>query len=423
MMFNGFPLVFFIRDTLHIGPATNVFTAFFFALALLLMFPTHLFIRLYKPNFTLLKYAMGFLVIAFYHFIFMNYSEFDWFIELGNFLFTIAFIFLLIHVPNDVKEVLMVIIFLAALFSNLTLVYSLLTDPSWRIGMRAAVTFENAGAQEGGNPHIAARNGVICLLAALTLISQYKGALIRLFLFFSIIFSLAVVVLAQAKSSLLALGIMAAFYMTFQANFSQMLRSAKSLFSVRNAVIFLICWFLFGLLLSRYGDLVGVLYGYWGNFQDKIMDIIFTAFGLQISGTANIDASAMGRVSSLSFFQNALEGAPHVLLIGLGYKAAFLDVPLVESIVNHGIFGFIFFAGFNYYLLVYSIKELRKNSNPLSLFLAYFFIYFIIMLISNGRPYDVSFWFPYALMIRFLGIKYLDSPQYKENKNSALTTV
>ena len=33
MMFNGFPLIFFIRDTLRIGPASSVFTAAFFLLA------------------------------------------------------------------------------------------------------------------------------------------------------------------------------------------------------------------------------------------------------------------------------------------------------------------------------------------------------------------------------------------------------
>ena len=54
-------------------------------------------------------------------------------------------------------------------------------------------------------------------------------------------------------------------------------------------------------------------------------------------------------------------------------------------------------------------RQLRNPTNPLTLFLAYFFVYFMVLLISNGRPYDVSFWFPYAVMIRFLGITYLDS--------------
>ena len=412
MMFNGFPLVFFIRDTLHIGPATNVFTAFFFGLALLLMFPTHLFTRLYKPNTTLLKYAVLFLLISLYHFFLFNNSGFDWFVEIGNFGFTFAFLFLLIHVPNDVKDTLVPILFLFAFFSNLTLIYSLLTDPNWKLGMRAAVTFENSGAQEGGNPHIAARNGLICMLTGAVLAWKYNNILVKLFLIVSVILSLAVIILAQVKSSLLAIGLMGCFFLFFNANFSNVVGLAKSIFRVRNIVILLILFFGLNLFLSYYSDLYGVLYGYWYGFQTKLMDVIFTAFGVKISDTVIVDASAMGRVSSITYFVNAFAN-PTLLIIGGGYKNVFMDVPILESIINHGIFGFIFFGGFNFYLFVYTVKELRNPTNPLTLFLAYFFIYFLILLISNGRPYDVSFWFPYAVMIRFLGIRYLDSMKEK----------
>jgi hypothetical protein len=415
MMFNGFPLVFFIRDTLHIGPATNVFTAFFFALALLLMFPTHLFVRLYKPNATLMKYGVLFLAIVLYHFFLFNNSGFDWFVEIGNLAFTFAFLFLLIHVPNDVKDTLVPIIFLFAFFSNLTLIYSLLTDPNWKLGMRAAVTFENAGAQEGGNPHIAARNGLICMLSGAVLAWKYNNILVKLFLIVSVIFSLAVIILAQVKSSMLAIGLMVCFFFFFNARFSNVVSIAKSIFRVRNIVILVILIVGLNVFLSRYGDLYGMIYGYWLGFQTKIMDVIFTASGIKVSDTVGVDASAMGRVSSITYFINAF-GNPTLLIIGGGYKHIFMDVPILESMINHGIFGFFFFAGFNYYLFVYTIKELRKPTNPLTLFLAYFFIYFLVLLISNGRPYDVSFWFPYALMIRFLGIKYLDSIQESASK-------
>ena len=106
IMFNGFPLVFFIRDTLRIGPSSNVFTAFFFGFALILMFPTHLFVRLYKPNFTLLKYALLFLAISFYHFLVFNNSGTDNLVEFGNYALTLTFLFLIIHVPNEVKDTL-----------------------------------------------------------------------------------------------------------------------------------------------------------------------------------------------------------------------------------------------------------------------------------------------------------------------------
>ena len=410
MMFNGFPLVFFIRDTLKIGPASNLFTAFFFGFALLLMFPAHLFVRLYKPNFTLVKYALLFLAISFYHFLVFNTSGADPLIEFGNYFFTVAFLLLIIHVPNEVKDTLIPILFIFAFFSNLTLIYSLLTDPNWKLGMRAAVTFENSGAQEGGNPHIAARNALICLLTGMVLAWKYNNVLVKLFLMASVVFSLAVLVLAQVKSGLLALGVMGVCFLVFNANFSVIAKSIKSIFRIRNIIILVI--FLVGLnfILNRYGDIYSLVSGYWFSVQDRLTDVIFTAFGLKINDTASVDASAMGRVTSFTFFFNALADPP-LLIIGQGYKHSFLDVPLLESLINHGIFGFVFFTGFNYYLFVYTIRELRNPTNPLTLFLAYFFLYFTVLLISNGRPYDVAYWFPYVVMIRFLGVKYLDAQQ------------
>jgi hypothetical protein len=409
MLFNGFPIIFFIRDTLRIGPASNVFSALFFGLALLLMIPAHLFIRLYKPNLTLLKYASLFLGLSLYHFFVFNNTGLDTFVELGNYVITLVFLFLIIHVPNQVKDTLVPILFLFAFFSNLTLIYSLLTDPNWKIGMRAAVTFENSNAQEGGNPHIAARNGLVSLLTALVLIWQYKNILIRAFLLASTLFSIAVLVLAQVKSSLLAVGLMLGIFFLVNANFNSLVSITKKVFTFRNLIYSILAYIALNIVLSRYSDLYSLLYGYWYGFESKIMDVLFTAFGVKLSETAGVDASAMGRVTSFIYLSNAMYN-PELILLGKGYKDSFMDVPLIESLINHGILGLVFFGGFNLYLFMYTIQEIRKPTNPLTLFLAYFFIYFIVLLISNGRPYDVSFWFPYVVMIRFLGIKFIESP-------------
>jgi hypothetical protein len=87
----------------------------------------------------------------------------------------------------------------------------------------------------------------------------------------------------------------------------------------------------------------------------------------------------------------------------------YLDVPILESWVNHGIFGFVFFASFNFFLFIYAIREVKRYTNPLTTFLAYFFLSMMVLLVTGGRPYDIAFWFPYSVMIRFLGIRYLDN--------------
>lgn len=406
MMFNGFPLIFFFRDTLGIGPASSVFTAIFFTLALLLMMPGHLFKRLYKPNTILLNLGLGFLLLTFYYFLFIN-SVGKSVADIGNYVFVFGFMILLLHVPNDVKDTLVAVLFILSFFANITLVYSLITDPNWTPGMRAAVSFANDGAQPGGNPHITARNGVICVLTATIMLARTPGIFTKLFLFFSILFSLAVVVLSLAKSSYLGLGLMIGAYMLFQFKVSNIFSAVGNAFKFRNMLIIILIIIGINYFLNRYGDILNLLLGYWDVFESRIMDVIFTSTGVKLSDTADVDYSAMGRVSGFGEFMETLFSWD--IFLGRGYKSDYLDVPILESWVNHGFFGFVFFAGFNFFLLIYAIREVKRNTNQLTTFLAYFFLSLMVLLITGGRPYDIAFWFPYAVMIRFLGIKYPQS--------------
>ncbi|KAA6439733.1 hypothetical protein FEM33_11075 [Dyadobacter flavalbus] len=406
MMFNGFPLIFFFRDTLGIGPASSVFTAIFFTLALLLMTPVHLFKRLYKPNTILLNLGLGFLLLTFYYFLFIN-SVGKSVADIGNYVFIFGFMVLLLHVPNDVKDTLIAVLFVLSFFANITLVYSLLTDPNWTPGMRAAVSFANDGAQPGGNPHITARNGVICILTAMIMLVRTKGIFTKLFLFFSVLFSLAVVILSLAKSSYLGLGLMIGAYLLFQFRVSSIFSAVGNAFKFRNMLIIILIFVGINYFLNRYGDILNLLLGYWDVFESRIMDVIFTSTGLKLSDTADVDYSAMGRVSGFGEFIETLFSWN--VFLGRGYKSDYLDVPILESWVNHGFFGFVFFAGFNFFLFIYAIREIKRNTNQLTTFLAYFFLSLMVLLITGGRPYDIAFWFPYAVMIRFLGIRYPQS--------------
>ncbi|WP_159467242.1 hypothetical protein [Dyadobacter sp. 3J3] len=416
MLFNGFPLIFFFRDTLGIGPASSTFTAVFFALALLLMVPTNLFLRFYHPNPVLFNLGVGFLLLSVYYFLFFNNMGMG-VTDIGNYAYIFAFLILLLSIPSDVKDTLVPVLFFFSLFSNLTLVYSLMTDPSWSLGMRAAVSFSNEGAQAGGNPHITARNGVICLLTAMVLIPKYKSIFAKLFLYFSVLFSLAVIVLSLAKSSYLGVGMMLGLYIFYNFKVTKIFSAVGSFFTFKN--ILLVCLVMLGIsyFLSQYGGVLDNLLNYWDIFEGRIMDVIFTSFGVKLSDTADIDASAMGRVSGFGTFLDTIYSWD--VFLGRGYKSGFLDVPILEAWVNHGILGFLFFNGFNFFLFIYSIQEIRRNTTPLSTFLAYFFISLIVLLISGGRPYDISYWFPYAVMIRFLGIDYF----YKLSRQPANGTL
>ncbi len=421
MMFNGFPLIFFIRDTLKIGPASSAFTAAFMVMALLLMIPANLFQRYYKPNTILFNLGVGFLIIAFYYFLFINNTGKP-VADIGNFVFTGAFLFLLMQLPNDIKDTLIVVIFMFSLFCNLTLVYSLLTDPNWSPGMRAAVNFSNEDAQPGGNPHITARNGLICMVSAMLLLKDSKAIFTRIFLFFSVLFSLGVIIISLAKSSYLGVGLMLAAYFVFKFKFKNIFTAMSGMFKFSNVIILLIIVAIINYFLSRYGDVFNLILGYWDVFENRILDVIFTSTGVRLTETADVDYSAMGRVSGFGVFKETL--GSWYAFFGRGYKYEYLDVPLLETFVNHGIVGFLFFASFNFFLLVYAIREVKNSTNNLASFLAYFFISITILLLTAGRPYDIVFWFPYAVMIRFLGIKYLDNkPQTEAVSTNELSPV
>ncbi|WP_026628330.1 hypothetical protein [Dyadobacter alkalitolerans] len=406
MMFNGFPLIFFIRDTLGIGPASSVFTAIFFSLALTMMVPMHLFKRLYKPNVILFNLGLGFLLLTLYYFFFIN-KQGKAVADIGNYVFIFGFLVLLLHVPNDVKETLVMILFLMSLFTNITLVYSILTDPNWTPGMRAAVNFANEGAQPGGNPHITARNGIICMLTGMVMLNRTPGIITKLFLFFSVLFGLGVIVISLAKSSYLAVGLMIGAYFVLHFKISNVFTAIGSAFKLRNMAFIILILIGLRYFLIRYGNILDMLLGYWDMFQNRIMDVIFTSTGVRITDTADTDASAMGRVGGFAEFTETFFSWD--VFLGRGFKSDYLDIPLLESWVSHGIFGFVFFAGFNFFLFIYAMREIRRYTNPLTTFLAYFFLSLMVLLFTGGRPFDIAFWFPYLVMIRFLGIKYLDN--------------
>ena len=415
MMFNGFPLIFFIRDTLKIGPANSTFTAAFLVLGLVLMIPVHIFRRLYKPNTILFNLGVGFLAIILYYFLFINFGG-KAIADIGNFVFIFGFLILLMHIPNDVSDTLVTVIFILSLFANITLVYSLLTDPNWTPGMRAAVSFSNDGAQPGGNPHITARNGVICLISGLALFNNTKAVLSRIFLFFSVLFSLGVIIISLAKSSYLGVGLMLTAYFIFHFKVSSIFTAAASVFKFRNFLVLVLILVGINYFLSKYGDILNLVLGYWDVFEDRIMDVIFTSFGVKLTETADVDYSAMGRVGGFGIF---LETAfSWDAFLGRGYKSDYLDVPILESFVAYGIIGFLFFASFNLFLFLFAIREIKRSTSKISTFLAYFFISLTILLITGGRPTDIAFWFPYVTMIRFLGVRYIDNYSQATHKET-----
>lgn len=414
MVVDGFPLITFLKETVHLAPNSQAFTAAFQLAGFGLMIPFNFLRRLYAPNLLTFWMGISFMLLSIFYMYYFNgepgfkaYTS-----DLLYFLFAFIFIILLTCVPNDIIEVAIPVIVVFTLISNLALLYAMVTDPTWTIGQRAAINYGTTDTGERmGNPHIFARNALMGVVACgVWLVDKRTPALFRVFSFLAAILSLSLLVMTQTRSSVVALILIVGLFLFFNVRAAQIKQVVRGLRHPISIGIIVLVFFGLSFLIHRYYDIYAILYGYFVAFVERNMENVYAVLGLQSSGAAykaTLDASAANRAVSASFFSNVIVGHMEMLIFGNGYKFLYLDVPVMEAFINHGLPGLILFGGMNMLMLYDALKTMRTNPNPLNTFLAYFYIMVMVQLLTNGRPYEIYHWFPLALMIRFLGIDHL----------------
>ncbi|AUD03951.1 O-antigen ligase family protein [Spirosoma pollinicola] len=409
---NGYPLIFFFRETMKLAPGSTVFTAVVLAGGLVLMIPFTVLRRLYRPNMTMLWMGVSFLLlIIFYMFFFNGVPGFE---DSGRdmiyFAYVLIFLFLLINIPNDIIRVFIPIVVLFTLVSNLGLIYALITDPTWAIGQRATITLNN-GDEGSGNPHAFSRNAFIGVVAcAIGLFRPQTNIFFKLLCFFAGLVNIAVLVLTQTRSAIVALILAVILFMYFNVRPAQIRIAVRGL--VKPVPIFIMAVGFLGVIyfFQRYFTAYLILYDYVTSFMTRNLENVYALLGMKAQGVdynAVLDDSAANRSVSGIFLRNVLYGHLHMLILGYGYKYLYLDVPLMEAFTNHGILGLVLFGGINALAFYHAIRTMRTNPNDLSTFLAYFYLLIFVQLFTNGRPNEISFWFPLSLMIRFIGVDHL----------------
>jgi hypothetical protein len=411
ILVDGYPLIFFFRDALKLAPGSTAFTAVALAAGLVLMVPFTFLRRLYRPNETMFWMAITFLMLCIaYMFLFNGVPGYpDTGKDMIYYAYALIFFFLLINIPNDIVRVFIPVIVLFTLVSNMGLIYSLITNPNWAVGQRATITLGDDDS--GGNPHVFSRNAFMGLIAcAIWLLRAQTPVLFKLFALFAGVVNVAILVLTQTRSAIVALILAVLFFMYFNVRPAQIRATVRGLLKPIPIAVMVLGFIGFIFLLRRYYDTYGILYGYVLNFMERNLENVYAILGLKAEGaaySATLDASAANRSVSATFFSNVLVGHMHMLILGFGYKFLYLDVPVLEALTNQGLIGFFLFGGLNLLCLYHAVRVMSYNPNPLSVFLAYFFMLVLVQIFTNGRPYDISFWFPLALMTRFLGVEHL----------------
>lgn len=418
---DGYPLIFFFRETLKLAPGSTAFTALSLAFGLVLMVPFTVLRKLYRPNVTMFWFGISFILLCiFYMFIFNGDPFFkDYDRDMIYFVYILVFMFLLINVPNDIIPWFVTVVVLFTLVSNLGLIYSLITDTTWSIGQRATISLHNGQDEGSGNPHAFSRNAYMGAIACgVWLVRPKTNVLFRLLTIFALVINIAVLVLTQTRSAILAFIIAVVLFLYLNVRPTQIRQAARSL--VKPVPILVMVVGLMGVFyfFQRYFTVYLVLYDYVTSFSERNLETLYALLGLKSQGAqykAVLDDSTANRSGSASFLRNVIYGHQYKLILGYGYKFLYLDIPIMEALTNFGIMGLVLFGGVNSMALYHSWNVMRRNPNPLSTFLAYFYLLILVQVFTNGRPNEISFWFPLALMTRFIGIEHL-FPAYLSNK-------
>jgi O-antigen ligase len=406
MVFNGHPIIFFFRDSLQVVPLGSAFTVAFWTMGMMLMIPSNFRFSLYKPNYILLQLSLAFWALTMAYFFLFNpigKSATD----MGYTLYIFMFYLLILCVPNTIQTTFIKVIFWVSMFSNLTLIYSLSNNPDWFIGVRASYMFANAPGH-AGNPHIPARNAIMTIISAGILLWKCRIQWQRIFYYCALMMGVVIICLTIARSTILALVFMGMIYMVSVLKDRSASEVFKSIFSFRTFKNLTLIGITVYIIVFQYFKLGDILNTYNEILLKKFYDIALTSLNVELAEEATEDASAMGRVRSFSHFSESLDD-PLALTIGEGYKKNFMDVPILEAWMNQGILGFILFNTFLVFLGIFSIMEIWQKRSETALFAAYLFMYTVPQMLTGGRPQDITYWFSFIIMIRFLGIRYLES--------------
>lgn len=429
IVFMGSPLIFFFKEVSGFGGG-SAFTVATLIIGLLLMIsPNEIFRKFYKPFLPAYRLAVVFMFVVLINFFFINpfygYSaNSSIFIrDFINYASIFTFFILLLGVSNDVKDYFLPIVVFFTFLGSVCLIYSMATNANFIIGQRASVVFGDGTTTASGNPHVYARNAFAGVFSSYIMLKN-KNTLWKLFSLANMIFSVVVLVLTQARSILLGFFFTMAIFLYYNISAKSVKNAFKSIFRPQN--LFLIALFFSGLVffISTQDKLVSIINLYYDAFTITFSKAILTATGMEDAKT--IDYSALGRVNTFGTFKKVLFETPWDLIMGKGYRFLYMDIPILETWIDCGIVAFWSFAMMNLVLFRESLRAIKDGTNQLTTFLGYFYMCYFVTLFTGGEPYGIAYWFVFCVMIRFLGIKYLEripNPmQRKKETNLPVTT-
>lgn len=417
--FFGTPLIYFFRDGLGLAQSSKVFTAVFVFGSLFFAIPFKKLTTLYTYNLKLLYYIIGYWVIALFYLAVYTPNR-GWFTNTTSELVYAAVIFLagLIFATSSLDELLEYVLpasFWICLLGSLGMIFIVIKNPNFALGMRASISFSEDGSLTWGNPHIYGRSAYAGLIASVLSMPAFKGNTRKMMLlYFGVMVNFAVIGLTQSFQTFIALALFLAIYSYFQTTPTTTYRLLKWIFSWRGLLVLLfILWSIWYILYRT--QLVGTLTNVF-NIIGGRFDKIFNLLSLQSAGPdmivnkalpKQVDVSAMGRVENIQsvwdgFIENVTNGEWWWILIGHGYQKLYVDCPLIQTLNDLGLLGFLAYFLLHVGILQRSFREYRFKTHDGILFFCYFIPHTFVQDLVFGMPYDFLRWSLFLFMARIL---------------------
>ena len=405
----GSGFVFFIRSLAPSLGNPSFFTLAFQILSLGMIFTNTSFKTLYKGNNVIFTFYLLFLAYALVFFFFLNKEPGDRIYTATYITLSILYLLFIHKIDYSITTYLLKGILILTLLTNLSLLYSIITNPNFIIGMRATINFNSSTStsEYSGNPHIYSRNALNAFIISFIFLFKSANSKIHQIIFYWICYLLSMVILLLTLVKtmiLMAPIILFTLLLTKRptTNISALFKQKRKVY-LTLLILVLITYFF------NDDKILNILSSYGEMGTRFLSNSLYTIFGGD-STESTIDASTAGRVDNLSFVKELFLNRPFYFIFGNGYKFFYVDVPIVEVFLNFGIIGlglFLIYLASTYF---FAIKNLVKSIDPFQIFLSVYIISTSLSLFTQGRPLDYSFFMHAAFYIRFLG-----TDQFKVN--------
>lgn len=410
----GSPIVYFIRDFLGVFKGSQGFTTLVLGVCLIFLLPHTLPKKVYVPNFSAYFFNLSFLGLAIIY-LFAYAPNRGWFTNTSNEIKYFSFILftyaILLTISTDsIKDKFVDWTLLFCTFGALMIIYVVIKDPNFALGMRASVKFQDPKGGDGGeigNPHVFAKVamvGVSSLLALWKFDRVFISRLVMIGLFFVFL-----IVMALTMSMVYTLSLVMILGIFFLFNFNPNI--------IKSITKWIFGWQGFSLFVVLVGVAIYVVnYTLFVERAALAIDIIFGRFDRILNTIVNnkkelhystVDYSAAGRVEGIKKVFSQLvanyesNDFPR-LILGNGYQQLYVDSPIFQSYHDLGIVGFILYTSGLVWIVYCALLEIKKPTNPFLLLIAFYTLHQLTSSFTGGMPYSYEWWAVMAFAGRFL---------------------